>query len=62
MAQGQRIEEFGGRVIYALDELKELKARADLAVRASNSDPGEGIVTAGQESPKAAPYARQESR
>lgn len=58
MAQGQRIDEFGGRVIYALDELK---AWADLAVRASTSDPGKGIVAAGQESPKAAPYARQES-
>lgn len=52
MAQGQRIDEFGGRVIYALDELK---AWADLAVRASTSDPVKALLLPAKNRPRLRP-------
>ena len=38
---GPRYRKIGGRVVYALDDLR---AWADLAVRTSTSDPGLGTV------------------
>jgi hypothetical protein len=49
----------GGRVVYALDDLK---AWADLGAKTSTSDPGKGTVLPAKKHPVLRPYAGQARR
>ena len=56
---GPTYRKIGGRVIYALDDLK---AWADLGAKTSTSDPGKGTVLPAKKRPALRPYAGQERR
>ncbi|MGY4345995.1 hypothetical protein ACVWXM_002462 [Bradyrhizobium sp. GM7.3] len=56
---GPTYRKIGGRVVYALDDLK---AWADLGAKTSTSDPGKGTVLPARKHPNLRPYAGQERR
>ena len=56
---GPTYRKIGGRVVYALDDLK---AWADLGSKTSTSDPGKGTVMPAKKQPALRPYAGQERR
>ena len=56
---GPTYRKIGGRVVYALDDLK---AWADLGAKTSTSDPGKGTVLPAKKHPALRPYAGQERR
>ena len=56
---GPAYRKIGGRVIYALDDLR---AWADLGTKTSTSDPGKGTVLPAKKRPMRRPYAGQEPR
>src|SRR6476620_2822940 len=56
---GPTYRKIGGRVVYALDDLK---AWADLGAKTSTSDPGKGTVLPAKKHPVLRPYAGQERR
>jgi predicted DNA-binding transcriptional regulator AlpA len=56
---GPIYRKIGGRVVYALDDLK---AWTDLAAKTSTSDPGKGTVLPAKKHPVLRPYAGQERR
>ncbi|WP_426441608.1 helix-turn-helix transcriptional regulator [Bradyrhizobium genosp. P] len=56
---GPTYRKIGGRVVYALDDLK---AWADLGAKTSTSDPGKGTVLPAKKHPTLRPYAGQERR
>src|SRR3954471_8993532 len=56
---GPTYRKIGGRVVYALDDLK---AWADLGAKTSTSDPGKGTVLPAKKQPVLRPYAGQERR
>jgi predicted DNA-binding transcriptional regulator AlpA len=56
---GPTYRKIGGRVVYALDDLK---AWADLGAKTSTSDPGRGTVLPAKKHPTLRPYAGQERR
>ena len=56
---GPTYRKIGGRVVYALDDLK---AWADLGAKTSTSDPGKGTVLPAKKRPALRPYAGQERR
>ncbi|MBR1164760.1 putative DNA-binding transcriptional regulator AlpA [Bradyrhizobium elkanii] len=56
---GPAYRKIGGRVIYALDDLR---AWADLGTKTSTSDPGKGTVLPAKKRPIRRPYAGQEPR
>jgi hypothetical protein len=56
---GPIYRKIGGRVVYALDDLK---AWADLGTKTSTADPGKGTVRPAKKQPGLRPYAGQERR
>ena len=56
---GPLYRKIGGRVVYALDDLK---AWADLGAKTSTSDPGKGTVKPAKKHPVLRPYAGQQRR
>ncbi|WP_083860111.1 helix-turn-helix transcriptional regulator [Bradyrhizobium diazoefficiens] len=56
---GPTYRKIGGRVVYALDDLK---AWADLGAKTSTSDPGKGTVLPARKQPMLRPYAGRERR
>ena len=56
---GPTYRKIGGRVVYALDDLK---AWADLGAKTSTFDPGKGTVLPAKKHPVLRPYAGQVRR
>ena len=56
---GPTYRKIGGRVVYAVDDLK---AWADRGAKTSTSDPGKGTVLPAKKQPALRPYAGQERR
>ena len=56
---GPTYRKIGGRVVYALDDLK---AWADRGTKTSTADPGNGTVLPAKKQPELRPYAGQERR
>ncbi|MGJ5182051.1 helix-turn-helix transcriptional regulator [Bradyrhizobium oligotrophicum] len=56
---GPTYRKLGGRVVYALDDLK---AWADRGTKTSTADPGKGTVLPAKKHPGLIPYAGQERR
>ena len=56
---GPAYRKLGGRVVYALEDLK---AWADRGAKTSTSDPGKGTVLPAKKHPTLRPYAGQERR
>ena len=56
---GPTYRKIGGRVVYAVDDLK---AWADRGAKTSTSDPGKGTVLPAKKHPALRPYAGQERR
>ena len=56
---GPRYRKLGGRVVYAVEDLQ---AWADIGLRQSTTDPGQGVVHAAKPVPGVGPLAGSRSR
>ena len=56
---GPRYRKLGGRVVYAVEDLQ---AWADIGLRQSTTDPGQGVVHAAKPVPGVGPLAGPRSR